>query len=432
MIPASVRQTLRDRRGAALAVAGVTMIALLGSLGLALDTAALYNHKRLLQTAADAGAYDGGYEIYRGNTSLIESAAVSAAADNGYLDGTAEVVVTVNHPPLSGQFAGDNQAVEVLVSQPAPPTFMSLFGFGPTTVPARAVAWAGANDQNCVYVMDPTSSQTLWTTSNSHLDASCGIRVNSNHGQGVMLESSACIESGTLTTAGQIRDVSDGDACGGSDGINVIDGPFTEVLPRSPDPLGHLTPPASGGCDYNDWEWDDDENDGFVTPGQYCGGIRVKQGTVYMSPGIYVLKGDPTLVLENSSHLEGSGVTIYLTSHGSDYKPMSFQSSSTADLRAPTGPDGYQYKGILFYEDPAVGNPSEPHRWESSNLMTLEGAWYFPEGKVQFESNVHVTASYVSIVAYRMELQSSAYLDVNADYSGLGGKSPLRRLALVE
>ena len=61
----------RDEQGSVLIMTAFSMFALLGFLGLALDVGALYHHRRLLQTAADAGAISGGAEVLRGQAALV-------------------------------------------------------------------------------------------------------------------------------------------------------------------------------------------------------------------------------------------------------------------------------------------------------------------------------------------------------------------------
>ena len=141
-------------RGAVLIVTAGMAVVLMGFMGLGIDVGMLYRHKCVMQTAADAGALGGGSEIYRGQASLITSSALAATAENGYVHGTEGVTVTVNHPPLGGFYAGDTDAVEVLIAQPSPTYFMRLFGWTSVGILARAVAWAGANDKNCIYVME--------------------------------------------------------------------------------------------------------------------------------------------------------------------------------------------------------------------------------------------------------------------------------------
>ena len=49
---------------------------------------------------------NGAYEIFRGNTSLVTSAALTGSADNGYQQGTYGVTVEVYHPPVTGYYVG--------------------------------------------------------------------------------------------------------------------------------------------------------------------------------------------------------------------------------------------------------------------------------------------------------------------------------------
>ena len=58
------RTDIRDERGSILILSAVMMLVLMGFLGLALDSGSFYSHKRALQTSADAGAYQGGYELH--------------------------------------------------------------------------------------------------------------------------------------------------------------------------------------------------------------------------------------------------------------------------------------------------------------------------------------------------------------------------------
>ena len=176
---ARLARTVGGETGSALILTAVMMVTLTGFMGLALDVGSLYHHRRVMQTAADAGALGGGTEIHRGKTALITTSALSATAENGYADGTNGVTVTVNRPPITGPYAGDAAAVEVLIAQPSPTYFMRTFGWTTVQVPARAVAWAGANDKNCIYVLEETAQDAFSYNSSAQLTADCGLRVNS-------------------------------------------------------------------------------------------------------------------------------------------------------------------------------------------------------------------------------------------------------------
>lgn len=296
-----------NEKGSALVLTAGMMVVLTGFMGLALDVGNLYHHRRVLQTAADAGALGGGTEIYRGQTALVTPSALSATAENGYAHGSNGVSVTVNRPPLTGPYAADPDAVEVLIAQPSPTHFMRIFGWTTVPVPARAVAWAGADDKNCVYVLENTDQDAFSYNSSAQLTADCGLRVNSSDTWGTHLTSSASVTVETATLTGGYVEES-------SSALNAVNGIQFNAWPRSPDPLAHLAPPPSWGCDFVDLDLDLPAV--VLTPGVYCGKLTVKNNTmVTLTPGIYVIKGGP-FTTESNARVSGTGVTFFLTDGG--------------------------------------------------------------------------------------------------------------------
>ncbi len=233
------RRDRRNERGAVLIMAAGMIVVLMGFVGLGLDTGSLFNHKRVLQTAADAGALQGAYEIFRGHTSLITPAAMTGSAENGYAHGSYGVTVEVYNPPITGYYVGDNAAVEVVVSQPSPITFMTLFGFTPPTIPARAVAWAGAESKTCIHVLEEYEQGAFSYNSSAVLNSpQCDLVVNSSDNWSGHLTSNADVDVANATFTGGYIEESSSD-------LNTTSGygPYSDVWPRAPDPLGYLTPP---------------------------------------------------------------------------------------------------------------------------------------------------------------------------------------------
>lgn len=412
---------VRSEQGSILIMTSVSMVVLIGLMGLAIDVGSLYHQRRVLQTAADAGALGGGAEIYRGKTGLITGSVRSATAQNGYTHDQNGVTVTVHHPPISGFHIGDPEAVEVVVAQPSPTYFMRVFGWSTVGVGARAVAWAGANDKYCIYVLEETDPDGFSYNSSARLNANCGLRVNSSDSWGTHLTSNSNVSVDTASMTGGYVEESSSD-------LNAETGLQTGVWPRSPDPLGYLVPPPVGSCNFVDLALDQPSI--TLSPGVYCGKLEIKNDTVVtLNPGVYVIKGGEFSTGSNV-RVQGNGVTFFLTDGpGYPMQPLSFQSSSVLDVSAPTtGP----YAGILFYQDPDAGDESIIHRWESSSAHRLEGALYFPTQTVRFESSVQISAAYTILVARRIVGDSNSVLNINADYSGLPGGSPLKRLTLVE
>jgi Flp pilus assembly protein TadG len=410
------QSSFRGQRGSIMLLTTLAITVLMGIVGLAIDGGALYHHRRIMQTAADAGALAGGSEIKRGQTSRVQASALAATATNRFTNGSSGVSVTVNHPPSSGFYAGNAQFVEVLITQPSPTYFMRVFGWNTVPVPARAVAGVGANGRNCVYVLEPSQPSALQAASNASMDADCGIIVNSNHHNAMTASSSATVEATSVSIAGGYQ----------LNGGSITPTPDVGVPPE-PDPLAYLQPPSYGGCTVNNFH----ENGGTHTlsPGVYCRGITANGAHLTLLPGLYVIQGGG-IDLQATAVLEGDGVTIYLTEGaGMPFGPLSFQSDSQVRLTAPTtGP----YAGILFYQDPNAGNSNTTHHMESSTNSYYEGALYFPTHQIQLHSNSTVDADYTLIVANMVSFTSSASFDIRSDYSGLPGGSPIKRLSLVE
>lgn len=419
-----------SERGSVLVLTCVASLVMLGFLGLGLDLGAMFNHRRLLQTAADAGAMHGGSEIYRGKTMLVASSARKGTEENGFKDGADNVVVEVFHPPATGYYVGDSRFVEVRVQQPSPTFFMRLFGFNSVQIPARAVAGAGATAQNCIYVLEDADPDAFWYNSSARLTANCGLMVNSRHSAAVHETSNAnvTVASASITGNYWLESSSQLNVTGGG-------GPRTGV-PPAVDPLSYLTKPTVGACDWVN-RTIDTKTPLTINPGVYCGGLRLKNDSVVtMSPGTYIMvggNGGASIATEGKSVLKGTGVTIFLTEQrpSRPYQPLSFQSSSGMDLKAPTtGP----YAGILFYQDPAIVGEDHINKFESNSTHVIEGALYFPTTILRVESSTVFSsaAKYTAIVAREFVGDSNSVVNINADYSGLPLGSPLKRLTLVE
>ena len=315
-------------RGAVLIVTAGMAVVLMGFMGLGIDVGMLYRHKCVMQTAADAGALGGGSEIYRGQASLITSSALAATAENGYVHGTEGVTATVNHPPLGGFYAGDTDAVEVLIAQPSPTYFMRLFGWTSVGILARAVAWAGPTTRTASTSWKRLTRTPSSYNSSARLDDECGLRVNSSDSWGTHLTSNANVSVETCSLTGDHVEES-------SSVLYAESGMQTDVWPRSPDPLAYLVEPAYGSCNFVDLELDEPVR--TLSPGVYCGKLTVKNDTVVtLLPGLYVIQAGP-FVTESNAVVNGTGVTIFLTEGGGyDFQPLSFQSSSILNLTAPT------------------------------------------------------------------------------------------------
>lgn len=422
-----LRHRIRGERGSILIMMAGMIVVLMGFVGLGLDTGSLFNHKRTLQTAADDGALQGAYEIFRVHPTLVTPQARTGSAENGYQHGGDGAVVDVYRPPISGFYVGDDDAVEVVVRQPSPITFMTLFGFTAPTIPARAVAWAGANDTNCIYVTEPTAGESFRMENAANLTAGCGIRVNSSASNAMTAQNTASVTASSISITGDSV----------IQGASVTPTPTPQVLPPAPDPLGWLLPPLYGGCDYTNFTLDSGTT--TVAPGVFCDGFKLEgNAQANLDPGIFVIDGGH-FFMENTSVLDGADVMIYLTNGAY----ITFENTTTVRLSAQDFDPDFDCRepyislavgcyGILLYQDPTSGNPSQVHRLENGSDSYFEGVLYFPTQTVRIENLSNAAAAWTTIVARELEMENLANLNVAADFSGLPGGSPLKRVVLVE
>lgn len=419
-----LRTWLNDEEGAALPLAALGMTVLLGFMGLALDFGYMYRHRRIMQTAADAGAMAGASEIFRSRRTFVSSSALDATKNNGFTNGSSSTVVTVNSPPATGVYAGNNNYAEVIITQNIPSHFIKVFGVNSTQIRARAVAGVGANSLNCIYALDPDDEKALTVTSQSRLTANCGIVDNSNAYNAFNVESGSRVDATSISVTG---------------GSNVTSGSGISPAantgsPRQPDPLGYLQPPAIGACTHNGRV---KVSSGTFTlnPGVYCGGIEVASGaTVTFNPGLYILKADNNsggLMVGSGSNVKGTGVTFFNTG-GEKYRPIEILSGSSADLAAPTsGP----WANLLFYQDPNAGKPGDVYMnlVQSNIVAKFSGIMYFPTQILAIAtSNSNSTLTNAAVVARTIMVESGSRVSVNGIPTGAPGNSPLKRLSLVE
>src|SRR5207245_2669080 len=90
--------------------------------------------------------------------------------------------------------------------------------------------------------------------------------------------------------------------------------PNTGVSPVT-DPLAYLPVPATGPytCDAFHTNYSNGSSDVTLSPGVYCGGIHVKNGTVTFGAGTYVMVGGGLSTQDKNSIITGTDVLFYNT-----------------------------------------------------------------------------------------------------------------------
>jgi uncharacterized protein (DUF2147 family) len=342
------------------------------------------------------------------------------AARNGFSTARSNQSVTIaanvtNPPPTAPGVYSASYWVTVRVSQQVPQLFSAVLGNTTGTIAARATA-AVSPSRKCIYALDPAASGALTVSGTADLTASCGVYVNSSSASALVTNGSAILSATEYDVVGGIS-------------VHAPLNPDPNLgAPRLPrDPLASLpAPTVPAGCDYKNYTvkgW----NTPTLSPGVYCGGISIKNGTANFSPGIYILMGGGITTQDSNSHAVGDGVMFYNTFDAThSYGPINISANSTVSLTAPTTGT---YAGILFFQDRNVsGHPAETFGGGSTGK--IEGTIYAPASNITFYGNASLSAAYTIIVANQISMVGTSY--VNDDYSKLPGGTPIKQVGLVE
>jgi len=426
----AMKKARNGEAGQSLVFVALSLVALLGMVGLGIDMGYMRLMQGRIQTAADAAAVAGSTELKAGD---ITTAAQNAAAADGFTNGSGGVTVTVNNPPQSGPNTGNTNYVEVLVAQNQPTFFMNVFGISSVPLTARAVGKGGS--PNCVYGIG--TSGTVLTVTNSLISTACGIVGDSNLvGSGL-----ARLSAPYVGVAGTSSGVTVTPAA--KTGIPQVADPFAYLQSAKPTPdpscldsngTAHLTQTVITAAT-------------TLYPGTYCGGLKIAFAAdpgddgfgarfdVTMNPGTYIMNGGGFQMTDTwGEAVYGNGVTIYNTGTGTGacttcYGPVSTLFAGNTTLSAPTSGT---YEGILYFQDPLntqtasfVGN----FRFGDERQAYTEGSFYFPGNTVQFSWDFGSTAAYTTLVAKAVNWLYT--FTFHNDYSHLRHGNPIKTTGVL-
>lgn len=161
-IATSLGKCASDRKGVAAVIAALAFTVLIGVVALGVETGLWYAIKRQDQSAADAAAISGAYEVAAGQGySDICALAKRDAATNGFTfqsytcpsttpgcTNPSSGQMCANNPPVSGASNGDTKAVEVILSRQQNTLLANLF-LSNVTIGSRAVAKVNLPGYTC-------------------------------------------------------------------------------------------------------------------------------------------------------------------------------------------------------------------------------------------------------------------------------------------
>lgn len=395
----------RSERGQALPIVAFAMVLIFSAAGFATDMGYLRYERRKMQNAADSAAVAATAELIYGD---YVAAGQTDAATNGFTNGVSGVTVTINNPPTAGQFSGNTNFVEAIVSRSVPTFFMKAVGTSSVTVSARAVGhlWGGPD---CIFALSPTATDAILINGSQTITASCGLMDDSSASQALLHNG-----SGTLTTTS--NGVTGDYLNNGSGSIS----PAPQIsVPPMPDPLGYETAPSVGACTHSTQVIYNGSGNYSAQPGVFCGGISVNGSlNLTMGSGTYIINGG-SLSFNGSGTITASGVTFYLTNGAS----VTMNGSQTYQFTAPTTGS---LAAILFFQDRSDTSSATINGSASSNFT---GALYFPAAQLTYNGSGPL-AAYTILVANTIVFNGSS--NMNDNYTSLPNGSPIKTSILAE
>jgi len=422
-----LRRLARRPSGQTFLLVSIALVVLVGMAALAVDIGDLWTTRRLMQSAADAGAVAGADEIaIGGGSSAITAAAKDAASHNGFTDGGTRpgtshtITVAVHNPPTSGPYAANSNAVEVDVSQSQPTYFMKVLGWQAVPVSTAAVA-VTLGSGSCVYSLDPSASGATTVGGTATLNSACGLYDNSSSASALSVSGGGTITAPLVGVVG---------------GTNVNGGgstPPTTGIAQFGDPLAYMAAPSfnSSSCS----SFHTQNISGPQSPQTYCGGIHINGGnSVTFGAGQYVIDGGG-ITIDGGATVSGTGVTFYLTgangkgSNAANYSGVTINSTATVNLSSPCDGAASGIPGMLFFQDRSITNGSASSINGASG-STFNGAIYFPTTPLSYAGSSAVNG-FTLIVADTLTFVGNAIVGNNIT-SCLANGSLIKDAALVE
>ena len=414
-----LRRLRRNEKGNILLMAGAALTGLVGAAGIGVDTVQWYLWKRQMQQAVDTGAVAGALMITQGqaHTDAVNS-------ELGRTANTTYIVEGINTPPLTGAFAGNNAAVEVIANTSSKLPFSSVFLATPPLIRTRAVAMAVAVGEPCVIGL-ATSGIGVEVAGSANVALDCPVASNSPSGVSIDFNGGAYLDTDLINSVGGIDY-----ATGNLPADTAI---VTYGLPVT-DPLAGrgLTPPASPTACYGN-NYKVNANTTETLPGgmRWCNGLTI-QGTAYLEGGVYIIDRGTFKVNSGAKVLlAGSGgVTIILTGNAAgNVADISINGGAEIDLRAPTSAENATWGGILFYQDP---DGPATHTINGGADIDLEGIIYMPTGDLTYNGDATQSAQCLLLITERVHFGGANTIENNCNSDVDAVNASIRVVRVVE
>jgi Flp pilus assembly protein TadG len=353
--PRDIRTFIDDRRGAAAIVMAILTPVLIGGLAFGAEVGYWELEKRQLQNAVDTGAHAAGTQLRMGVTddATLETVAQAIAAAGGFEGSSTEITLT--QPPASGAYAGNAQALNVVLTQEIPRRFSGIYDHTPIVINVDATALVGNGRPACVLALNRTAASAINTGGSTNATLTgCDIATNSTSSSAV-----GNTGNGNSVTAACISAVGN---VGNDPNYHLTCAAPISNGPLTIDPYANIPLPTAADCFQSNTAAQFTQNGNPSTPGTgqnnrilcYSGA-----GAAWTFPRSINLTSNNTYVLFNThatqsatfgvggnNTVTGTNVTVILVGKWS----VAFNGNTRLSLTARTSG---AYSGIALFADRA-------------------------------------------------------------------------------
>lgn len=380
----------RRERGQVLVLIILAIVGIMGFAALAVDVGRIYAERRRAQSAADAASmawafaaiWDDDHDPATINDDPIT--AWNSLAKNDYEVVPGRIAITLNHPPASGPYAGDNAYFQVIIQATVDQVFGQFIRPGPYDITVESVAHAAASESpsgpNAIVAMGEDICPGIVFNGGTVTSVDGGNIFSNSNGTGP----GSCY-SGISTGSSGLITVEGGDVLIAADWQNnggaTIDPPVIDNVGQTTFRL--IDPPV---CKDTTVRHRDDDP-GTLHPGVYNDPVHISNGQWTMEPGMYCfhadfrvngsegppanpnwLMGTDVLIVMYEGSLElGGGFLVDLTrpndfldgageQYGGMLIYMPYENTGGVDI---SGNNNTNYSGLIYAPGPRVPSSQE-------------------------------------------------------------------------
>lgn len=349
---------IADQAGAIAPVFAVVAATVFGTVGLAVTHNLASTGRTGLQDAVDSAVLAGTALAGQATDSERVKAATVVFTEQMHLAKIPETKTPTFTVTWSDGDGGKEPSVAGTVAADVRSPFGGLFASDKIEVGARALARKRESVPLCVLALNPTLPETVDFNGHAELHATnCAVQANSADGSGMRQVGQPNARALQFGVTGNYK------------GTRYTPLPITGAVPYA-DPYKNLPFPATGPC----IDADQKLQQAHVTlsPGTYCGGLRImSQSVVVLLPGIYLMKDGPFEV-DAGAVVTGKEVMFAFKGKGSTFY---MRGGATLKITSPaSGP----YMNMQFFQDDSIHTRNLWASLVGNNTLEYEGVMYFP------------------------------------------------------